>query len=61
MYRKFLVLLAIVLVAVAPVWGYSSNWSFGPFLAVLFLLAVNLINFLCKDPLTLGRADQQQH
>jgi hypothetical protein len=61
MYRKFLVLLAIMLVAVAPVWGYSSNWSFGPFLAVLFLLAVNLINFLCKDPLTLRGADQQQH
>jgi hypothetical protein len=61
MYRSFLVLLAIVLVAVAPVWGYSSNWSFGPFLAVLFLLAMNLINFFCKDPLTLGGADQQQH
>jgi hypothetical protein len=61
MYRKFLVVLAIVLIGVAPVWGYSSTWSFGPFLAVLFLLAVNLINFLCKDPLSLSGADQRQH
>jgi hypothetical protein len=59
MYRTFLLVLALVMVAVAPVWGYSSNWSFGPFLAVLFLLAVNLINFLCKDPLRLGTPDQQ--
>lgn len=61
MYRKFLIVLAFALVAVAPVWDYSREWSFGPFFAVLFLLAVNLINFLCKDPLTLSGADQQQH
>jgi hypothetical protein len=60
MYQKFLIVLAIMLVAVAPVWGYSSNWSFGPFFAVLFLLGVNLVNFLCKDPLSLGSADRQQ-
>ena len=38
MYQKFLITLAIVLVAVAPVWNYSSNWSYGPFIAVLCLL-----------------------
>ena len=61
MYRKFLLILVLALVAVAPVWGYSSSWSFGPFLAVLFLLALNLINFLCKDPLALHGADRQRH
>ena len=54
MYQKFLVALAILLVAVAPVWTYSSNWSYGPFIAVLFLLGVNLVNYLCADPLSLG-------
>ncbi len=61
MYQKFLIALAIALVAVAPVWNYNSNWSFGPFIAVLFLLGVNLINFLCSDPLTLGGTEKQQH
>lgn len=53
MYRTFLVALAALLVAVAPFWSYSSGWSFGPFLAVLFLLTVNLVNFLLEDPLNL--------
>ena len=46
MYRTFLFALAALLVAVAPVWTYSNNWTFGPFIAVLFLLAVNLFVFL---------------
>ena len=61
MYQKFLLALVLVLVAVAPIWNYSSDWTFGPFLAVLFLLGVNLINYLCKDPLTLSPADQQRN
>jgi hypothetical protein len=61
MYQKFLLLLAVILVAVTPVWSYNSNWSFGPFLAVLFLLGVNLVNFLLQDPLTLTGADHQRH
>ncbi|MES2293493.1 MAG: hypothetical protein V4527_09385 [Pseudomonadota bacterium] len=60
MYQKFLLLLAVILVAVAPVWSYNNNWSFGPFLAVLFLLGVNLVNFLLQDPLTLTGADHQR-
>ncbi len=58
MSQKFLIALAIVLVAVAPVWNYSSNWSYGPFIAVLFLLGVNLVNYLCSDPLTLGGTEK---
>ncbi len=50
MYRNFILALVFVLVAVAPVWGYSSGWTFGPFIAVLFLLGVNLINFLFIHP-----------
>jgi len=61
MYRNFLLLLALILVAVTPIWEYNSNWSFGPFIAVLFLLGVNLINYLLKDPLTLTGVDHQQH
>jgi hypothetical protein len=51
MYRKFLIILALALIAALPVWGYNSNWSYGPFIAVLFLLSVNLINFVLDDPL----------
>jgi hypothetical protein len=56
MYRKFLVVLALALVAALPVWGYNSTWSYGPFIAVLFLLTVNLVNFLLDDPLAVDKA-----
>lgn len=46
MYRTFLLALAALLVAVAPVWSYSSKWTFGPFIAVLFLLGLNLFVYL---------------
>lgn len=46
MYRTFILALAALLVAVAPVWNYSHNWTFGPFIAVLFLLGVNLTVYL---------------
>ena len=58
MYQKFLVALTIMLVAVAPVWNYNSNWSYGPFIAVLFLLGVNLVNYLCSDPLSLNSSEK---
>ena len=61
MYQKFLIALAIMLVAVAPVWNYSSNWSYGPFIAVLFLLGVNLVNYLCADPLSLSGTKKEPH
>ena len=46
MYRNFILALAALLVAVAPVWDYSRGWTFGPFIAVLFLLSVNLVVYL---------------
>ena len=46
MHRNFLLTLVLLLAAVAPVWGYSHDWTFGPFIAVLFLLAVNLVVYL---------------
>jgi hypothetical protein len=58
MYQKFLVALALMLFAVAPVWNYNSNWSYGPFIAVLFLLGVNLVNYLCSDPLSLNSSEK---
>jgi len=61
MYQKFLIALAIALVAALPVWNYNNHWSFGPFIAVLFLLGVNLVNFLCSDPLSLGGTEKQPH
>ena len=46
MYRNFILALAALLVAVAPVWDYSRSWTFGPMIAVLFLLSVNLVVYL---------------
>ena len=46
MYRNFILALAALLVAVAPVWNYSRDWTFGPAIAVLFLLGVNLTVYL---------------
>lgn len=61
MYQKFLIGLAILSVVVAPVWSYNSNWSYGPFIAVLFLLGVNLANYLCEDPLSLSGTKKKPH
>ena len=46
MYRNFILMLAALLAAVAPIWGYSRDWTFGPFIAVLFLLGINLAVYL---------------
>ena len=46
MHRNFIFALAALLVAVAPVWSYSHDWTFGPAIAVLFLLGVNLMVYL---------------
>ncbi|HXS06102.1 MAG TPA: hypothetical protein VN723_04875 [Rhizomicrobium sp.] len=46
MHRNFIFALAVLLVAVAPIWSYSRHWTFGPFIAVLFLLCVNLTVYL---------------
>jgi hypothetical protein len=46
MHRNFILALAVLLVAVAPIWSYSRGWTFGPAIAVLFLLGVNLAVYL---------------
>ena len=46
MYRNFILVLAALLVAVMPIWGYSRDWTFGPFIAVLLLLGLNLAVYL---------------
>jgi len=46
MHRNFIFALAALLVAVAPIWSYSRDWTFGPAIAVLFLLGINLMVYL---------------
>jgi hypothetical protein len=43
MQRLVIVVLAAVFVAVLPVWPFDRHWSYGPAIAVGFLLAVNLL------------------
>ena len=46
MYRNFIFALVALLAAVAPVWNYSRDWTFGPFIAVLLILGLNLTIYL---------------
>jgi len=50
MYRTFLFVLAALLVAVTPVWNYSRDWTFGPFIAILLLLGLNLSVYIFAQP-----------
>ncbi|HXS08173.1 MAG TPA: DUF3309 family protein [Rhizomicrobium sp.] len=43
MQRLVIMVLAAALVAVLPVWPFDQHWSYGPAMAVGFLLAVNLL------------------
>ena len=43
MQRFVIVALAAALLAVLPVWPFDRHWTYGPAIAVSFLLAVNLI------------------
>ena len=60
MYQKFLLLLATRSGRRRAGVELQHHWSFGPFIAVLFLLGVNLVNFLLQDPLTLSSPEQQR-
>ena len=42
MQRYVIMALAAALVAVLPVWPFARQWTFGPAIAVSFLLAVNI-------------------
>jgi peptidoglycan/LPS O-acetylase OafA/YrhL len=46
--RIVLFILFAALVAVLPIWPFDSDWSYGPAIAVGFLLAVNLIVVACN-------------
>ena len=46
MNRFVLVVLALALAAVLPVWRFTSQWGYGPAIVVGFLLLVNLAQFL---------------
>lgn len=43
MQRLVVVVLAAALFVVLPVWPFDRNWTYGPAIAVGFLLAVNLM------------------
>jgi len=41
--RLVILILALALLAVLPVWPFDDQWTYGPAIAVSFLLAVNLM------------------
>lgn len=43
MRRIVLIILSIALLAVLPLWPFNSHWTYGPAIAVAFLLIVNLL------------------
>ena len=43
MQRVVILALAVTLLAVLPVWPFDRHWTYGPAIAVSFLLAVNLM------------------
>lgn len=48
MQRLVIVMLAAAFVAVLPVWPFDRHWSYGPAIAVGFLLLVNLLMLLSE-------------
>ena len=46
MQRFVLATLGLALIAVLPVWQFNRQWTYGPAIAVGFLLTVNLLLFL---------------
>ena len=45
MQRLVILALAAALVAVLPIWPFARQWTYGPAIAVGFLLVVNLLSF----------------
>ena len=57
MQRFVIWALLAVLVGILPIWPFNQQWTFGPAVAVIFLLAVNLLtwafdHFAERAPLT---------
>ena len=54
MQRLVIVVLVAAFVAVLPVWPFDRGWSYGPAIAVAFLLVVNVLMLLSgrvwRDP-----------
>lgn len=46
MQRWVISVLAVALIAALPVWRFNSHWTYGPAIAVGFLLMVNLLVLL---------------
>ncbi len=45
--RIVLFILLTALVTALPLWPFNNHWSYGPAIAVAFLLTVNLIVVAC--------------
>ncbi|HXS05571.1 MAG TPA: DUF3309 family protein [Rhizomicrobium sp.] len=54
MQRFVILVLAAALLAVLPVWPFDRQWTYGPAIAVSFLLGVNLM-MLAADRIGRGR------
>ena len=46
--RIILVILLLALISALPLWPYNSQWSYGPAIAIAFLVTVNLIVMACN-------------
>ncbi len=46
--RIILVILLAALISALPLWPYNSQWSYGPAIAMAFLVTVNLIVMACN-------------
>jgi hypothetical protein len=47
MQRPVALTLIAILVLFLPVWPFNSHWTYGPAIAIAFLLGVNLLVLLC--------------
>ncbi|MEP6829728.1 MAG: DUF3309 family protein [Rhizomicrobium sp.] len=45
--RIVLIILLLALAGALPLWPFNRNWSYGPAIAMGFLLIVNLIVMAC--------------
>ena len=46
--RIILVILLAALISALPLWPYNNQWSYGPAIAMAFLVAANLIVMACN-------------
>jgi hypothetical protein len=55
--RIVLIILLATLAAALPLWPFNSHWSYGPAIAVGFLLMVNLMVMACDFHWRRGNRD----